>query len=212
MPATGLTHTCVCGAKFDMSHALSCPTGGLPSVRHDEIRDTLANILTEVCSDVATEPMVPSGDDEKHLDIHTRGFWGGRLEVAFFDVRVFNPFATSAVSTQLHQLYHRHELEKRRKYEELLLEDNCSFTPLIFSTSGVASPLTTTFLCVLATKLSEKTSSSYAQTLSWLRSVLNFNIIRTASMCLRACRSTQARPIMIKNIEPVVILSSAGLL
>ena len=81
---TRLPNTCVCGAKFDMSHALSCPTGGLPSVRHDEIRDTLANILTEVCSDAATEPMIPSGDDEKRLDIHTRGFWGGRLEVAFF--------------------------------------------------------------------------------------------------------------------------------
>ena len=157
--------------------------------------------------------MIPGGDDEKRLDIRTRGFWGGRLEVAFFDVRVFNPVATSAVSTQLHQLYHRHELEKRRKYEELLLEDNCLFTPLIFSTtSGGASPLTTTFLRVLATKLSEKTSSSYVQTLRWLRSVLNFIIIRTASMCLRACRSTRARPIMIKNIEPVVILSSAGLL
>ena len=57
-------------------------------MRQDEICDTLANILTEVCSDVATEPMIPSGDDEKRLDIRTRGFWGGRLEVAFFDVRV----------------------------------------------------------------------------------------------------------------------------
>ena len=156
--------------------------------------------------------MIPSGDDEKRLDIRTRGFWGERLEVAFFDVGVFNPFATSAVSTQLHQLNHHHELEKRWKYEELLLEDNCSLTPLIFSTSGRASPLTPTFLRVLATKLSEKRSSNYAQKLCWLRSVLNFIIIRTASMCLRACRSTRAQPILIKNIEPVVLFSIAGLL
>ena len=209
---TRLPNTCVCGAAFDMRHALSCPTGGLPSVRHDEIRDTLANILTEVCPDVATEPMLPSGNDEKRLDIRARGFWGGRLEIAFFDVRVFNPFAASAVSTQLPQLYHRHELEKRRKYEQLLLDDNCSFTPLIFSTSGGASPLTTTFLRVLATKLNGKTTSTYAQTLCWLRTVLNFIIIRTASMCLRASRSTRARPINVKDIEPVAALSSAGLL
>ena len=108
--------------------------------------------------------MLPSGNDKKRLDIRARGFWGGRLEIiiAFFDVRVFNPFAASAVSTQLSQLYHRHELEKRRKYEQLLLEDNCSFTPLIFSTSDRASPLTMTFLHVLATKLNWKTTSTYA--------------------------------------------------
>ena len=91
---------CVCGAAFDMKHALSCPTGGLLSVGDDEIRDTLVNISTEVCSDVATESALPSGDDEKHLDIHARGFWGGQIEVAFFDVRVFKPFAASAVFIQ----------------------------------------------------------------------------------------------------------------
>ena len=47
---------CVCGTSFSVEHALSCPKGGLPSIRHNEIRDLTAKLLTEVCSQVATEP------------------------------------------------------------------------------------------------------------------------------------------------------------
>ena len=32
-------------------------------------------------------------DDGAHLDIAMYGFWGGRFEKAFLDVRVFNPSA-----------------------------------------------------------------------------------------------------------------------
>ena len=47
------------------------------------------------------------------LDIRAKGFCGGSLEVVLFDVRVFNPFAASAITTPLEQLYRRNELEKR---------------------------------------------------------------------------------------------------
>ena len=79
----------VCGASFGTSHASICPTGGLPTIRHNEIRDLLANILTEVCTDVAIEPPIPSAtnsdgeDNGKRLDIRARGFGGGRMETAF---------------------------------------------------------------------------------------------------------------------------------
>ena len=29
--------TCACGVKFSVEHALSCPKGGFPSIRHNEI-------------------------------------------------------------------------------------------------------------------------------------------------------------------------------
>ena len=38
-----------------MKHALSSPKGGLPSIRHNEISDLTAKLLTEVCLQVATE-------------------------------------------------------------------------------------------------------------------------------------------------------------
>ena len=34
-----LPNTCVCGTPFTVDHALNCPCGGLPSLRHNELRD-----------------------------------------------------------------------------------------------------------------------------------------------------------------------------
>ena len=47
---------CECGATFTVEHVLSCPREGFPIVRHNEIRDVTANLLTEVCHDVRSEP------------------------------------------------------------------------------------------------------------------------------------------------------------
>ena len=212
-----LPSTCVCGQSFDATHALSCPTGGLPSIRHNEIRDLLATVLTEVCSDVVMEPppsvsttINDSTLEGKRLDIRAREFWGSQLEAPLFDVRVFNPFIASAVTVLLPQLYRRHEQEKRRKHEQLLQEENCSFTPLIFSTSGGVSPLTKRFLQQLATKLSEKKFGNYAQALCWLRTRLAFTIAKAGSMCLCACRSRRSHPSAV--VDPVSALSAAKLI
>ena len=40
----------------DDDDAMSCPSGGFPTIRHNEVRDILADLLTEVCVDVAVEP------------------------------------------------------------------------------------------------------------------------------------------------------------
>ena len=48
--------TCNCGAQFTVNHAMICHMGGFPTIRHNEIRDITASLLTEVCNNVATEP------------------------------------------------------------------------------------------------------------------------------------------------------------
>ena len=78
--------------------------GGFPSIRHNEIRDLTANLMTEVCHNVSIEPQLQPITDETfrsamtantadgaRSDIAADGFWGGRFEQTFFDVRVFNP-------------------------------------------------------------------------------------------------------------------------
>ena len=40
---------CLCGKPFNVEHALSCPTSGFPIIRHNEIRDLTASLMTEVC-------------------------------------------------------------------------------------------------------------------------------------------------------------------
>ena len=42
--------------QFSVEHAFSCSHGGFPSLRHNEIRDITAGLLTEVCSNVEIEP------------------------------------------------------------------------------------------------------------------------------------------------------------
>ena len=47
---------CDCETSFSIEHTLSCPKAWLPFIQHNEIRDLTATLLTEVCSQLATEP------------------------------------------------------------------------------------------------------------------------------------------------------------
>ena len=79
--------SCSCGHNFSVEHAFSCPTGGYPSIRHNEIRDFTAHLLSEVCHNVAIEPhLQPLQGEALHnqssnrqsgarLDIAADGFW-----------------------------------------------------------------------------------------------------------------------------------------
>ena len=149
---------CPCGQAFSVHHALSCPKGGYPSIRHNEIRDLTAHLLTEICSGVAIEPTLQplsseqltkataNTQDGARLDIVANGFWGGTYERAFLDVRVFNPFAPSNRHLQMATAYCHHENLKKRHYERRVREiEHSSFTPLIFSLTGGLGPAATVF-------------------------------------------------------------------
>ena len=53
---TNLPSHCACGEPFDSCHALTCNKGGFTIARHNEIRDLMASLLREVCTDVEVEP------------------------------------------------------------------------------------------------------------------------------------------------------------
>jgi len=55
-------------------------------------------------------------EDGARLDIAANGFWGGRSERAYFDVRVFNPYAPSNRHDSLALTYRKHERAKKRVY------------------------------------------------------------------------------------------------
>ena len=44
--------SCVCGSRFSVEHALSCSRGAFPIIRHYEIRDLTASVLTDICQDL----------------------------------------------------------------------------------------------------------------------------------------------------------------
>ena len=55
-PLSRTPSNCECGTKFTIQHGFTCPRGSFPILRHNEIRDLTANLLTEVCHKVSTEP------------------------------------------------------------------------------------------------------------------------------------------------------------
>ena len=50
--------TCGCGKTSDLDHLLTCKLGGYVIMTHNHIRDTMANLLREVCHDVKVEPQL----------------------------------------------------------------------------------------------------------------------------------------------------------
>lgn len=112
---THLPSHCIYGRQFTVEHALNCPRGGFPSIRHNEIRNITADLLSEICHSVGTEPNLQSVTEEQlthrtanredgaRLDIVAESFWGRDRQCAFFDVRVFNPFAQCYRNTSLSQ-------------------------------------------------------------------------------------------------------------
>jgi len=49
---------------FSVEHAFTCPCGGFPSIRHNEIWDFTASLLSEVCCDAGVEPALQPLDRE----------------------------------------------------------------------------------------------------------------------------------------------------
>ncbi len=118
------------------------------------------------------------------LDIVANGFWGGTFEIAFFDVRVFNPFAPpsnhhSSVTTA----YRQHEQLKKCHYKQRLREiEHSAFTPLVLSQTGGLAPATGVFYKRLASMLAEKWNQPYSSTMGWLCCRLSFSLLRSSIM------------------------------
>ena len=74
--------SCTCGSNFTIKHSMSCPKGGFPSVRHNEIRDLTANLLTEVCHDVYVEPDLQPLMGEQLVNATANTQDGARLDIA----------------------------------------------------------------------------------------------------------------------------------
>ena len=95
---SSLPAKCVCGHGFTIDHVMNFSSGVFSTLRHNEFRDFTAVALSEVCHDMAIEPVLQplSGEslqyamvnveDEARLDVSARGFWGNCYQRTFFDV------------------------------------------------------------------------------------------------------------------------------
>ena len=98
-----------CENTFNLQHALQCQKGGFVTLRQNHIRNTTANLLTEVCKDtrVETQLQLLNGEtfsektanklDQARVDVSAYGFCLAG-QVAFFDERVFKPQQTDMLT------------------------------------------------------------------------------------------------------------------
>jgi len=208
--------TCACGTNFSVEHALSCPKGGFPTVQHNEVRDLLANLMSEICHNVCVEPTLQPitgkalsaiTEDGARLDIAASGFWGGRFERAFFDVRIFNPHAPFN-SQPLSACYRKYENIKIPAYEQRVREvEHSSFTPLVMSLTGGLGNAATVFYKRLASLLSSKWDLPYSSTIAWIRCSLSFSLLHCSIQCIRGACSTSGRA-SNQLILPIDLVSS----
>ena len=185
---------------------MTCHLGGFLTVRHNDIRDFTASLLTEVCYNVATEPtlqplngetfsyLTANTDAEAMADNRAKGFWSKSQDA--FDVRVFHPNASSYISELLSALFRTHEQAKKWEYGQCIRDvEHGVFTPLVFFTTDAMGTEATTFYKQLADLLSEKQDKAYSLIMGWLRCRLSFAILCSAIMCLQGSRSSDYHPV-----------------
>ena len=108
-----------------------------------------------------------------------------QLIKSFLYVRVFNLYAPSNQTPQIKASYRKHENEKRRKYEQIVVEiEHSTFIPFVLACTGGVGPAATLTLKRVR-NLAEKHNSLYSHVMGFLRTRLSFALLCSTLMCLR---------------------------
>ena len=196
---------CGCGDKNSIDHTLNCKLGGYVTMRHNNIRDLEAALLKNICKDVKVEPeLLPLGnsgtestnDAEKaRLDVSAIGIWSS-MERTFLDIRVMHPNSASYMDTTPEQLYCQHEREKKRTYNDRILQvEKGSFSPLIFSTTGGMGLEATKYHKRIAEIISTKQGELYSDVIQHIRTRIRFALLRSILIAIRGERGKRRRRI-----------------
>ena len=209
-----LPMNCACGKRFDMDHAMSCLKGGYIHRRHDRLRDMFAELIEDVAYSTQVEPPlqpltgenIPANanhENEARLDIAARGFWQ-QCEMAFFDIRVFNPFAKSHLARKLDTVFRSNESSKKTAYNARVIQvEHGSFTPVVFSSFGGCGKETSCFLSKLVEKISSKHDMEKSIVANYVRSKVSFELVRSQVACVRGSRSLKKISIETSEIEVI---------
>ena len=190
---------CACGKKFDMQHANNCHRGGFLMRRHNNIRDLVAEMVDDVACDVRIEPPLQpltgevlqetaNRDIDARLDVAARDFWQ-RGEMAFFDVRIFNPFAKTYLNQKLDAVFKSQETAKKTAYNERVIRvEHGTFTPVVMSAFGGFGRETGKFVSRLTEKIADKHDIPNSIVANYVRTKISFELVRSQVMCIRGSR------------------------
>ena len=172
------------------------------------------DVAYDVCVEPALQPLTgerlqsqANTEDEARLDVSARGFWQ-RGEMAFFDVRIFNPFAKTHLNAKLDTVFNSQELQKKRSYNERVIRvEHGSFTPVVMSAFGGLGRETSKFVSRLTEKIAEKHDLCTSTVANYIRTKISFELVRSQVMCIRGARVKRQANIDINESQVVECLS-----
>ena len=89
----------------------------------------------------------------------------------------------------MNQIYNDQEREKKRKYNERVIEvEKATFVPLIFTTTGGMGPECQRFNKRLAHLIADKRNEEYSDVISYIRKKLRFALLKATLIALRGFR------------------------
>ena len=135
--------------------------------------------------------------------------YGETVKTRFFYVRIANTNSTSQDNVKTEKVLLRHEKEKNREYNRRVMNiEHGTFTPLVFSVSGVLGKECSMFHKHMAEKIAKKINESYEKVITVIRCKLSFIILRSALLCIKGNRSNH----VFKDIDEFSLaFDSAGL-
>ena len=106
-----------------------------------------------------------------------------------FDVRVTYPKADVLTEQEVERQLENNEREKKRQYTAMVNNvDRGTFTPLVFSTTGMVGAECRRFLkCLVGLIMERNIDLRYSSVMSHLRGRLRFCLLRWNITCLRGC-------------------------
>ena len=209
-----IPQSCVCGKAFTMDHAMTCARGGYIIRRHNRIRDLLAKVMDEVLLGVRIEPPLQpltgeqltggsSKEDGAHPDIVARDFWQMH-ELAFFDVKVFNPLARTYMNQSLEAAFKTNETNKKNLYNNRIIQvEKGSFTPVVLSSLGGFGVESGRFLAKLIELVSQKKNLEQSVVANYIRTKISFELVRSQIACIRGARSLKVMSMEVDEAEVV---------
>ena len=212
-----------CGGPFSVVHALDCKTGGLVNLRHNEIRDELAQLASlaiprssisiephlftaplatlapgqpiDQSTTTTTPPPPPhtSTPPDTRGDLAIRNLFE-RGTTAIIDVRVTDLDSASHRTRDPAAVLLSQEKEKKKKYTPACEARRSSFTPFVVSVDGLFGTEAQQLMTHLATTLSAKQQRPYPPVKARIMVRLSIALAKAMHHCLRAPRNPRHRP------------------
>ena len=116
--------------------------------------------------------------------------------MAFFDIRVFSPFAKSYLNN-LDAAFRTNEAGKKREYNQRIIQvEHGSFTPVVVSAFGGFGKETDRFVARLVQKISEKKHLEASVVANYVWRKVSCELVKSQVDCIRGSRNLWKKPVI----------------